>query len=464
MGERKSFFLLIIIMVAASVLVAGATIFTLHRAAFNEAALRLVETAQSQARLIEAIARFNAAHEITDPGSFPEGPREATLSQIVDAHNHYKGFGETGEFTLSEKVGDNIVFLLSHRHYDLNKLQPVPFKSNLAEPMRRALSGGSGTMVGLDYRGEMVLAAYEPVGELNLGIVAKIDMSEIRAPFVKAGVIAGLFTLVVVLIGTNLFLRISNPIIRELQIHSERLEEMVEERTKKLRDVQDQLIRKEKLSVLGQLAGGVGHELRNPLGVISNAIYYLKMVLPDADETVKEYLDTISSEVDRSTIIVSDLLDLSRSRPAEREQIAVSELINQALDRNSPPDEIEVAIEIPSDLPSLFAEPHQIGQVFNNLIINAYQAMPDGGKLTINAKAQKDKVCLSITDTGSGISEDNKKNLFEPLFTTKARGIGLGLAVSKNLVEANEGNIEVESEEGKGSTFTVILPVKEVLS
>lgn len=245
-----------------------------------------------------------------------------------------------------------------------------------------------------------------------------------------------------------------------LKEYSTRLEEMVEERTKKLRKAQEQLILKEKLSVLGQLAGGVGHELRNPLGVISNAVYYLKMVLPEADETVKEYLETISSEVKRSTIIVSDLLDLSHTKPAEREHIAVSELIYQTLDRYSPPEAIEVVTEILPELPPLFSDPNQIGQVFGNLVTNAYQAMPDGGKLIIQAKAQEKKVSISIMDTGYGISKENMEKLFEPLFTTKTRGIGLGLAVSKNMVEANGGSIEVKSEDGKGSTFTVNLPIK----
>jgi PAS domain-containing protein len=222
MSERKRFLILIIIMVVASVVVAGITISMLYGTAFNEAKARLVETAQSQARLIEAVARFDAQYSKDYPG----GSKPATLSQIIDAHENYKGFGKTGEFTLSEKVEDDIVFLLSHRHYDLDKPQPVPFKSNLAEPMKRALSGKSGTAVGLDYRGEMVLAAHEPVRELNFGIVAKIDLSEIRAPFVKTGAIAELFTIIVVLIGTSLFIRISNPIIRQLEDRAIELEKI----------------------------------------------------------------------------------------------------------------------------------------------------------------------------------------------------------------------------------------------
>jgi PAS domain S-box-containing protein len=235
-------------MITTCLVVTGVSISILYEAGMTEGRERLKETAQSQARLIEAMARFDAAHEISDPRSFPEGPTTATLNKIIDAHDHYKGFGQTGEFTLSKKEGDFIVFLLSHRHYDLNKPKPVPFESELAEPMRRALLDQSGTVVGVDYRGEMVLAAYEPVAELNLGIVAKIDMSEVRAPFVKAGLIGLLFAGMVVLIGTGLFIRITNPMIRQLENRTlemekinEEMEQRVKERTVELIETNKQL-------------------------------------------------------------------------------------------------------------------------------------------------------------------------------------------------------------------------------
>jgi signal transduction histidine kinase len=250
----------------------------------------------------------------------------------------------------------------------------------------------------------------------------------------------------------------------ELKEYSERLEEMVEERTQELQDAQEQLVRREKLAILGQLAGGVGHELRNPLGVISNAVYFLQMTLPDADETTKEYLEIISEEVRNSTKIVSDLLDFSRTRMSEREEIAVSELVAEVLEKHPPPEEVEVVTEIAPDLPPVFVDPRQMGQVLVNLVVNAYQAMKERGALNISAQAEEGQVAISVTDTGCGISEENMAKLFEPLFTTKARGIGLGLAVSRILVEANGGSMEVESEVGQGSTFTVRLPTREVVA
>ncbi len=245
----------------------------------------------------------------------------------------------------------------------------------------------------------------------------------------------------------------------KLKGYSQRLEEMVEERTQELRDAHERLMRREKLAIMGQLAGGVAHELRNPLGTISNATYYLKMVLPDAEETVKEYLDMIIQTVRDSDKIISDLLDFSRTRIPDREKVAVSELVAQVLEQRPPPERVEVIAQIASDLPPVYVDRHQMCQVLGNLVTNAYQSMPEGGDLTISAQAQEGAVALLLADTGVGISEENMAKLFEPLFTTRAKGLGLGLMVVKTLVEGNGGSIEVESEEGKGSTFTVRLPV-----
>jgi PAS domain S-box-containing protein len=247
MGEGKRLLYLVLIMATVSLLVAGTSIFVLYKTAFVEERERLVETAQSQARLIEAVARFDA---IYSEKSYPGSPLEATLSQIIDAHKHYKGFGETGEFTLARREDNSIVFLLRHRHFDLDKPKPVSFESNLAEPMRRALSGLSGTVVGLDYRGETVLAAYEPVAVLNSGIVAKIDLTEIRGPFWEAGYAALAITLLFVLTGSGLFAWITNPMIRQLEQRTQELgkanEQLKSEITERER-AEDDLRKSEKL-------------------------------------------------------------------------------------------------------------------------------------------------------------------------------------------------------------------------
>lgn len=457
MSDYKRHFLLILIMAIATLTVAGIAISLLYRAALDEERERLVETAQSQARLIEAIARFDAVQS----RDYPEGSMAATLSQIIDAHENYTAAGETGEFTLARREGDDIVFLLRHRHYNMVSLKPVPFDSELAEPMRRALSGQSGIIIGLDYRGQTVLAAYEPVGELGWGIVAKIDMVEVRKPFIRAGAVATGAAILIVILGSVLFLRISSPMIRRLREYSERLEEMVAQRTKELEDAQEQLVRQEKLAVLGQLAGGVSHELRNPLGAIKNAAYFLNMALEDPEPEVKETLEILEKEVETSEKIIWSLLDFARPNPLSLREVDVNGIVEEALSRITVPENVQVVNQLNESLPDILADPDQLGQVFGNIILNATQAMPDGGQLTLESEIDgQDGVAISISDTGVGISRENLDKVFEPLFTTKARGIGLGLAVTNALARRHGGAIEVRSEVDKGSTFTIKLPVE----
>lgn len=200
------------------------TIGILYHTALAEERARLEEAAKSQARLIEAIARFSSDYS----NDYPYGARQATIDQIKDAHSQYEGFGKTGEFVLAAKEKDYIVFLLSHRHYDLDNPQPVPWNAELAEPIRLALSGQSGTIIGIDYRGEKVLAAYEPVAELNLGIVAKIDLAEIRAPFITAGIISGLIAIALIGFGVSFFRRITDPILQRLNDTVEELQQTLD--------------------------------------------------------------------------------------------------------------------------------------------------------------------------------------------------------------------------------------------
>jgi PAS domain S-box-containing protein len=246
------------------------------------------------------------------------------------------------------------------------------------------------------------------------------------------------------------------------------LEERVKERTAQLEEAQEQLVRHEKLAVLGQMAGSVGHELRNPLGVMSNAVYFLKMVQTDASEKVKEYLNLIEKNIRISDKIVGDLLDFTRIKSVEREPVSASQLIRQTLERFPAPDSIQVTLDLPADLQQGYADSHHVVQILGNLVINACQAMDSTnsveaaqgvGNLTISSYAQSDMICIAVQDSGAGIPPENMKKLFEPLFTTKPKGIGLGLAVSRKLAEANGGRIEALSEVGRGSTFTLCLPV-----
>ncbi|MBC5816624.1 MAG: PAS domain S-box protein [Candidatus Eremiobacteraeota bacterium] len=227
-----------------------------------------------------------------------------------------------------------------------------------------------------------------------------------------------------------------------------------------LLETQGELVRTEKLAVLGQVSGSVAHELRNPLGVMSNAIYFLQMMLPDASDQTKEYLGIIKSEIGTSQRIVAGLLDSVRTAPPRPEPSHLSQLISQTLAQCNVPAAVVVTLNIPPDLHPLLVDPQQVKQVLTNLVSNAAEAMPDGGTLAISAFANRDApdITIRVHDTGTGFSPAQQAKLFLPLFTTKARGIGLGLVVVKNLVQANGGQLQVESVPGQGSTFSVLLP------
>jgi signal transduction histidine kinase len=233
---------------------------------------------------------------------------------------------------------------------------------------------------------------------------------------------------------------------------------LVQFRTTELHETQDQLRRAERLSIMGQMAGGIAHELRGPLGVISNASYYLNKTLPNVEDDVKECLDIISEEVKAASKIINDLLDYARRRPTNKNHTSLQKLVETVLIKYPPLDHIKVQIDFPDNLYHVFVDESQIEQILSNLISNACHAMKDGGTLTIQADNKKACVYLYITDTGCGISEEDLEKIFEPLFTTKSRGIGIGLPLSRRLVEANGGKISVKSKINQGTTFTIELP------
>ena len=207
-------YLLITVMTVSVVLVTLVSIWFLYSAAVKQQTTRLVEVAQSQARMIETMKDYASVNLGNSDG---DTSAQIALAQLVQAHAKFEGFGQTGEFTLGKIIGDKIVFLLSHRHFDIDVLKPVALNSTLAEPMRRALQQLSGTLIGLDYRGETVLAAHEPVLGTGWGIVAKIDLTEVRAPFIKAGVYSALSAVLMIFLGSHIFLRITQPMIQKIK-------------------------------------------------------------------------------------------------------------------------------------------------------------------------------------------------------------------------------------------------------
>ena len=243
---------------------------------------------------------------------------------------------------------------------------------------------------------------------------------------------------------------------------------LVQERTTSLRQAvkdleqtQAQLVRQEKLAAMGQLASTVGHELRNPLAVIMNVLYLLETLAgPGASEAMRRHLATAKRETSAATLIVSDLLDYSAGRAPMTVPVPLADLVAETLSVVPPPAGVQVVQHIPPDT-AINADRDQIRQVLLNLITNGYDSMPSGGVLEVSVRSAGDSAQIAVTDTGTGMDEETRANIFTPFFTTKSRGIGLGLAVTKRVVEAHGGTISVQSTPSVGTSFTLTMPAAD---
>lgn len=238
-----------------------------------------------------------------------------------------------------------------------------------------------------------------------------------------------------------------------LEEYANQMEELANERAKQLKET-------ERLAAIGQTAGMVGHDIRNPLQAIVGELYLAKdevasMPGSNAKRNLQESITCIEENLFYIDKIIADLQDYTKPLKPNKEKVNIEKVIEEALLIVSIPNNLQVNISIEKDFPAVIADFSMLKRVLINLIQNAVQAMPNGGSLNINAKCKNNRAYINIEDTGEGIPEEVKSKLFTPLFTTKSKGQGFGLAVVKRLVEAQGGKISFESEQGKGTTFIV---------
>ncbi len=229
------------------------------------------------------------------------------------------------------------------------------------------------------------------------------------------------------------------------------------ERTRELKRTQEELLQKERLAAMGEMAAGLVHEIRNPLTVMKNSVYLLGEVLSHK-EKAKRHLDLMDTQLDEASYIVKELLDFTREIKPQLSFINVNDVVEASLRSCQIPGPVKVVKNLSGNLPQIKVDETQMRQALQNFISNAIQAMPEGGKLSIRTYLERECVNVATSDTGEGISKENLDKIFQPLFTTKQKGIGLGLTVTKRLVEANGGRIEVNSRKGEGSTFYLRFP------
>ena len=245
----------------------------------------------------------------------------------------------------------------------------------------------------------------------------------------------------------------------KLEKYSKNLEDIVEEKTKQLKEAQTQLVKSERLAAIGELAGMVGHDLRNPLSGIKNAAYYLQKKNMCQANRSKEMLDVIDKCVNHSNKIINDLLEYSRELKLDKENSSLGELFSDALAMVNIPDTVKIKSFYDSEY-ILNVDSEKMQRVFVNLIKNSIDAMPEGGEISITSKLANDFLELSFSDNGIGIPDEVMPKLFMPLFTTKAQGMGFGLAICKRIIDAHEGKITVETVRGKGTIFKITLPIE----
>lgn len=247
----------------------------------------------------------------------------------------------------------------------------------------------------------------------------------------------------------------------ELRALKDTLADEVARKTAALLESQEKLLKAERLAAMGQTAGTIAHEVKNQLGTIKNIAFLLNMKLGDSDEKIARYLAILNEQIEKTGRIMQNILSFARVKELQCSSVSVPELLNSVVEKFmlTKPDGIMIEVAISDNLPVIQADEEKLIQIFNNLILNAFDAVEKKGTVTVAACVGSERLTISVSDTGVGIPPEVRNNIFEPLFTTKVTGTGFGLATVKTLVEHHGGSVSVESEEGKGSRFVVQLPL-----
>jgi PAS domain S-box-containing protein len=578
-SHRSRLLLLALIMVTVAITSAGFWGFGLYHAAVQEQRAWLVKLVQSQSHLISTVAKFDSEHISSD---HPGGAWGATMSQIEAASDAYREFGKTGEFVLGRQQDNQIIFLLKRRFSDRYGSNAVAFTSTLAEPMHKALSGLHGTIIGPDYRNVQVLAAYEPIKGTDIGIVAKIDISEIRAPFFKYGGYSAAGALVIIFIGVAIGGRVTAPVIKHLETAVENLEatqrlthlgnwewnikqgtlEWSEElyrisgqdpqtifpsydhffeiihpndvdrvkavHQKALKDkavfdfgfriirpdgsiryineqgevfqnsqgepirmlgtVRDITERKRSDALLKQAVietkaannakseflASMSHDLRTPLNAIMGFAEMMKERTygPLGNKHYEDYAGIIHDSGKLLVNLINDILDISKIEAGKyalnKENIVLGELIETTMKMVTPQarsKNLVLSHQTGIDLPKLYADQRAITQVLSNMLSNAVKFTPEGGRISVEAQLSTvETLEILICDTGIGMSDEDIKKAIRPfeqadsLHSRHHEGTGLGIHLSKNLMDLHGGNLEIRSQIGVGTTITLSFP------
>jgi signal transduction histidine kinase len=387
------------------------------------------------------------------------------------------GLGRTGQAYL---VDEKKVMLTPSRFMN----HPKPLSHTMdSEGIRNALAGGSGAGVYEGFEGQPVLGAWTYMPQQQWALIAEMNADEAFAPLAalrRDAIIVALITMSAILIVVALISRsISMPIRRlaeaSLDVSQGNLDRMVvvnlndelgelaarfNQMVHSLRDSQRQLVQSERLAAIGELVASVVHEIRNPLSAVKMNLRILESKCATDPITI-EHFKLAKSQTDRLEEMLSELLDYSKPIALHKQPVNAQDVIADALAhfKTESQDGVHVETHFAENLPSLSADRERLVQVLLNLLLNARQAVNGNGRITIFAEAVADAVRISVEDTGHGISEENLKHVFEPFFTTRKSGTGLGLPNARKIVEAHGGQIRVSSIASEGTSVIVDLPL-----
>ncbi len=268
---------------------------------------------------------------------------------------------------------------------------------------------------------------------------------------------------------TNDFIHVINKNIRYIRLNKEKEQyvRQLEEKNKELEKanikylkVKKELIRKEGLSMIGKIASSVGHELRNPLGSIKNVAFFLKKYVNIEDPTADEYIDTLNDEVRTAENILSDLLNFSKKEKLNKKEVSLAKIVEKALDSATIPERISLKSKLSRETCKIYADPDKLQQALKNILENSVSSIEKKGEINIKTEKEDSQILIKVSDDGQGMSENTKKNMFIPLYTTKTRGLGLGLPVVKDIVENHGGNIDIESSYDCGTEVVLRIPAR----
>ncbi|MEE9401786.1 MAG: ATP-binding protein [Desulfobacteria bacterium] len=399
----------------------------------------------------------------------------ASLSQIVKSVQNIRITEET-------YLVNNYNFFVTESRFEPGSALS---KAVYTESVNDCLKGNDGTGIYDDYRGEPVLGAYSWIEERQLCILSEIDQAEAFGPIVtlRNTVLGSGLAIALAAAALGLFAArtITNPLQRVAEgavaFGEGKLDHRIEmgttdeigevaaafnEMAADLESYQEDVVQNERLITLGKLSSGIAHEINNPLAVIDSSIYFLKMHVSEEEEQTQLYLERIQDQARKASAIIQSLRDLTKMEEPNKKKLLLLPQITRVIADIKVPSGIKVMEKLPADDIYINVDQDQLKMAFQNIALNAIQAMNDKGVLAIGVEVTYNNwVEISFSDSGQGIAPENLEKIFEPFFSTKTTGIGFGLAIAKMVVEKHGGTLEAHSEQGKGASFIIRLPVAE---